>query len=75
MPTLTTITITSAQVLTPGEAMRILRCGAKLLATLRELHPDLVAYTNGKQGRRARYRYSRTAVLRQAGIKAGDVAP
>lgn len=59
------------QVLTPKEAMAILRCGAKLLATLRAMHPELVAYSNGKTGRAARYRYRRVIVFQQAGIKAG----
>ena len=62
-------------VLTPAEAMAILRCGPKMLATLREQHPDLVAYSNGATGRGARYRYRRTAVLIQAGQKAGESQP
>ena len=63
--------MSTPNVLTSSEAMAILRCGPRLLATLRRLHPDLVAYSNGKIGRAARYRYARPAVFRQAG-KAGD---
>jgi len=57
--------------LTSAETMAILRCGPKVLATLRDLHPELVAYTNGKRGTGRRYWYQKSAVLQQAGHKAG----